>query len=150
MKSYYLRKRRALSPNRAIMADDGSIGEMVACAINITHQMIINISLPRHLVLCFFFLIVVLILCCVVLWCVLYLSTSNLVLNKGWIMDEGWCSLYHFFTLPPFSSCHPITFSFILGSNSLFSYSCYFMSTNRLEIVNSSTELLVIIIINLK
>jgi len=32
------------------VTDDGSGGEMVACAINITHQMFIDVSLPRHFV----------------------------------------------------------------------------------------------------
>lgn len=43
-----LRKGRTLSPDATIMANNGSRGEMVASAINITHQMLIHISLPRH------------------------------------------------------------------------------------------------------
>lgn len=43
-----LREGRALSPNATVMANNGSGGEMLAGAVDITHQMIIHVSLPRH------------------------------------------------------------------------------------------------------
>lgn len=44
-----LREIGALSPNAAVLADDSSGREMVA--FDITQQVIINIRLPRHLLL---------------------------------------------------------------------------------------------------
>lgn len=43
-----LRKWGALSPDAAIVADNGSGGEVLALAINVAHQMIIDVRLPRH------------------------------------------------------------------------------------------------------
>lgn len=43
-----LREGRTLSPDAAVETDDGGGGEMLALAINVAHQMIINIRLPRH------------------------------------------------------------------------------------------------------
>lgn len=43
-----LREGRTLGPNTAIVADDGSGGEMLALPINVAHQMVIHICLPRH------------------------------------------------------------------------------------------------------
>jgi len=43
-----LRECSTLSPNGAVMADDGGGGEMVACAIDVTHQVFIYVGLPRH------------------------------------------------------------------------------------------------------
>ena len=44
-----LRESGALSPNAAVMADDGGGREMVA--FDIAHQMVVHVCLPRHLVL---------------------------------------------------------------------------------------------------
>lgn len=38
----------ALSPDGAIGAEDGSGREMLTTAVDVTHQMLINVSLPRH------------------------------------------------------------------------------------------------------
>lgn len=43
-----LREGRTLSPDGAVVADDGRGGEVVSCAIDIAHQVIIYVSLPRH------------------------------------------------------------------------------------------------------
>ena len=127
----YLREGRTLSPDRAIMADDGSGGEVLASAIDVAHQMIIDVSLPRH----FLFVTLFSSSCgaCVV-FCVCELSC--IVLNKdwNWIMDEGWYPLHRPFTstqlLPPIEvRLHFRT------QLSLFSYSFSFLSRNRLEMV---------------
>lgn len=43
-----LREGRTLSPDAAVETDDGGGSEMLPLAINVAHQMIINIRLPRH------------------------------------------------------------------------------------------------------
>lgn len=128
----YLREGSALSPDGTIMANDGRGGEVVASAINVTHQMVINVSLPRHCCLCFFFLVSDESCSgdCVWFWW----GLKYMFLNKG---CEGWCTLYRPFTsiqmLPHFHL--PLHFRTQLF---LFSYS---YSWNRLETVSSSTEL---------
>lgn len=46
-----LREVGALSPDRAVEAEDGSGGKMLALAVDVAHQVLINVSLPRHFVL---------------------------------------------------------------------------------------------------
>ena len=65
-----LREGSTLGPGVAIMTNNGRGGKMLAVAINVTHQVIIYISLPRHfsfsgyslclwccLLSCFFFVV---------------------------------------------------------------------------------------------
>ena len=42
-----LRKSGALSPNAAVMADDGGGGEVVA--VDLAQQVVVHVRLPRHL-----------------------------------------------------------------------------------------------------
>ena len=44
-----LRESRALGPNAAVVADDGCGGEVIA--FDFAHEMIIDVGLPRHLLL---------------------------------------------------------------------------------------------------
>ena len=48
-KRAHLRESRALGPNAAVVADDGCGGEVIA--FDFAHEMIIDIGLPRHLLL---------------------------------------------------------------------------------------------------
>ena len=46
--SLELWERRALRPDAAVVADDGSYGEVLALVVDVAHQMVIYICLPRH------------------------------------------------------------------------------------------------------
>lgn len=48
-----LREGRALGPYAAIVADDGGGGEMLA--VDLTHEVVIYVRLPRHFFTLFFF-----------------------------------------------------------------------------------------------
>lgn len=43
-----LRERRALRPNAAVVADDGSGGKVLALAVDVAHEMVVYVCLPRH------------------------------------------------------------------------------------------------------
>lgn len=45
----YLREVGAVGPDGGVMADDGGGGEGMAAAVDIAHEMLIHVSLPRHL-----------------------------------------------------------------------------------------------------
>lgn len=63
-----LREGRTLSPDGAVVADDGRGGEVVSCAIDIAHQVVIYVSLPRHIFLIFQSLLLLLLILGS-LWC---------------------------------------------------------------------------------
>ena len=67
----YLREGRALSPDGAVVADDGGGGEVLPGAVDVAHQVLVHVGLPRHFLLLPFslpsLLLVVLCVCvCVV------------------------------------------------------------------------------------
>lgn len=41
-----LRESRALSPDAAVVADDGGGGEVMALAVHVTHEVVVDVSLP--------------------------------------------------------------------------------------------------------
>jgi len=44
----YLKETGALSPGATIMAENSGSLEVVASAFNVAHQVIIDVTLPRH------------------------------------------------------------------------------------------------------